>query len=175
MPRVNNSPTGSLEQVPAAKVKMIVTDLLQLHDMGACKSDQEVEDRIDAYFRLCQASSIRPGIESLSAALHIDRTGLWRWSNGNGCSRRRQEAVNMAKGLIAAYLEQASLQGQVNPVTGIFLMKNWLNYKDTQTLEDARTNAQRPNLTPEEIQRQLEKDIPIDDDDLTAEVVDFRN
>lgn len=167
-------PQASIETVPAGRVQAIVTDLLQLHDMGVCKDDDEVEARIDAYFRLCQASSIRPGIESLSAALHIDRSGLWRWSKGNGCSKRRQEAVNMAKGFIAAYLEQASLQGQVNPVTGIFLMKNWLGYKDTQTVEDARANSTRPNMTPSEILEQIEKDIPLDDVE-TAEVLDFRN
>lgn len=175
MPRPNNAPTGSLEQIPSSKVKVIVGDLLQLHELGVCQTDAEVETRISQYFQLCRETSIRPGIESLAAALHVDRTTIWRWSQGQGCSRRRQDAINGARAMIAAFLEQVTMSGQINPIPALFLLKNWCAYRDVQTIEDARTNAPRPNLTPEEIQKRIEEDIPIDtDEDITAEVIDFR-
>ena len=61
---------------------------------------------------------------------------MFRWNNGQDCSERRQKAVQTAKSFIAACLEQYFLAGKINPATGIFLMKNWLNYKDTVSLEE---------------------------------------
>ena len=42
-----------------------------------------------------------------------------------------------AKQVVAAFIEQASLSGKINPATAIFLMKNWMGYKDTESFEDA--------------------------------------
>lgn len=173
MPRANNTPQGKLEQIPAEKVKVIVSDLISLHSLGPCKSDEEVEQRIDEYFDLCRRTSIRPGVESLSAALHIDRTCLWRWANGSGCSPRRTEAIRGAKSLINSFLEQVSLSGALNPVSSIFLLKNWANYRDTVEIEDNRGQLSA-RMTPDQIREQIEKDIPIDLDDVeTAEIKDF--
>ncbi len=163
MGRANNTPQGSLEQVAAVRVKAIVSDLLQLHRMGKPVTDDEVEDRINQYFELCQATSIRPGIESLSTALCIDRTTFWRWSQGQGCSKYRTDTINRAKGLVSAYLEQATLQGLINPVSSIFMLKNWAGYSDTYQIEQGLISKQPyASLTPEEIARKIEQDIPLD-------------
>lgn len=161
--RANNTPQAKIEQIAPGKVQVIVTDLLQLHEMGKCETDEEVEMRIHQYFDLCRESSIRPGIESLSAALHIDRTTLWRWEQGQGCSQRRTEAIRGAKSLIGSFLEQAAMQGQLNPVNFIFLAKNWLGYRDSVTVEPVQPNAnQYSGLTPDQIAARIEQDIPVD-------------
>lgn len=167
MARANNTPQRSLEQLPPEKVQMIVTDLLQLHEMGKPETDGEVETRISQYFQLCRETSIRPGIESLSAALHIDRTCLWRWEQGQGCSQRRMEAVRAAKSLINSFIEQAMMSGQINPIPALFLAKNWMGYKDSYLFEQEAARPNKPLMTPEEIEMQLkriEQDIPIDSD-----------
>ena len=155
MARANNTPQRALAEIPPAKVQMLVTDLMQLHNMGKCETDGEVETRISQYFQLCRETSIRPGIESLSAALHIDRATLWRWEQGQGCSPRRTEAIRSAKSMIASYIEQASLQGLVNPVTAIFLSKNWLGYKDQIQYEPLRPDNRFESLSQEELQKRI--------------------
>ena len=163
MKRADNTPQRSLQSIPAEKVQIIVTDLLQLHELGKCEDDAAVEERISQYFQLCRETSIRPGIESLSAALHVDRTTIWRWARGEGCSKRRSEAIASAKAMIASFVEQAMMSGQINPVTGIFLSKNWLGYSDTYVLEQGQQTAQlTPSRTPEEIAAEIERDIPLD-------------
>lgn len=163
--RADNTPQNALKTVPGEKVRVIVTDLLQLHEMGKPETDREVEARISQYFELCRETSIRPGVESLAAALHIDRTTLWRWEQGEGCSQRRTEAVQGAKGMISAFIEQAALQGQINPVTSIFLMKNWMRYQDNYSFEGSPQPLRfAPSMSPEEIAARIEQDIPLDDD-----------
>jgi hypothetical protein len=164
MARANNVPQRSLEQIPPGKVQTIITDLLQLHEMGKPETDGEVEARISQYFQLCRETSIRPGIESLSAALHIDRTTLWRWEQGQGCSQRRMEAVRAAKSLINSFIEQAMMSGTINPIPALFLAKNWMGYKDSYLFEQQGQQDTQPyaHLTPEEVRQRIEQDIPID-------------
>ena len=133
----NNYPQAGLDDLEPATVQQIVTSLKELHDMGRPKTDDEVAKRIDDYFDFCQRSSIRPGIESLCMSLHISRTTLFNWNNGTNCSRECQELIQSAKSFIGAYMEQAMLGGKISPPSGIFLMKNWLNYKDTISFEES--------------------------------------
>ena len=133
----NNYPQSGLDDVPPAQVREIVSSLRQLHDLGKPVTDAETEERINAYFEFCERSSIRPGIESLCLSLHISRTTLFRWNNGQDCSERRKELIQTAKSFIAACLEQYFLSGKINPATGIFLAKNWMGYRDTISLEES--------------------------------------
>lgn len=133
----NNYPQAGLDDLEPATVQQIVTSLKELHDMGRPKTDDEVARRIDDYFDFCQRSSIRPGIESLCMSLHISRTTLFRWNNGEDCSTYRQELIQSAKSFIGAFLEQAMLGGKISPPSGIFLMKNWLSYKDAISIEES--------------------------------------
>lgn len=132
----NNFPQAGLDNIEPIAVQQIVTSLKELYDLGKPQTDEEMKQRIDEYFSFCERSSIRPGIESLCMALHISRTTLFRWSNGLDCTKYRQELVQTAKTFIGAFLEQAMLGGKISPPSGIFLMKNWLSYKDNIGIEE---------------------------------------
>lgn len=132
----NGYPQGQIDDMEPSTVTKIVSSLKELHDKGKPQTDAEIKQRIDEYFSFCQQSSIRPGIESLCLSLHISRTTLFNWNNGIGCSEKCQELIQSAKALVGAFIEQAVLGGKISPPSGIFLMKNWLNYRDTISLED---------------------------------------
>lgn len=152
----NNFPQAGLDDMEPGAVQMIVSSLKELHDMGRPQTDEEVANRIDAYFSLCERSSIRPGIESLCMALHISRTTLYRWSNGDDCSSYKQELIQSAKAFIGAFIEQAMLSGKISPPSGIFLMKNWLSYKDQISIEEAVPHAEHhKELTADDVRALL--------------------
>lgn len=132
-----NYPQAGLDDMEPGAVQQLVTSLKELHDMGKPQTDAEVEERVNHYFAFCEKSSIRPGVESLCMALHISRTTLFRWNNGEDCSKYRQEVIQSAKSFIGAFLEQAMLSGKISPPSGIFLCKNWLGYKDSMSIEDS--------------------------------------
>lgn len=166
----NNFPQGKLEDLPKETVQDMVTSLQELHSMGKPDTNDDLKDRIDKYFAFCGSVGFRPGVESLCLALHISRVTLFNWANGTGCDKERQEIILSAKAFIAAFLEQTLLAGKISPPSGIFLMKNWLSYSDTISLENrtpeepiARplTAADLPKLTPEFVQNTQNQRLPI--------------
>lgn len=130
------SPQSQLAEMNPAKVQAIIHSLRQLYDLGKPETNEELKERIDMFFQFCEDSSVRPGIQALCTACHISRTTLFRWSKGEDCDRERQEIVSMAKSFIDSFLEQVTMSGQVSPPVGIFLLKNWCNYKDTVSIEE---------------------------------------
>lgn len=135
--RRSNFPNEKLNDLDENFVSSTVMSLRELNELGQPKTDEETSKRIDEYFEFCQRTGVRPGIESLCLALHISRTTLFNWNAGVNCSRERQAIISRAKSFIAAFLEQCVTQGKISPPSGIFLMKNWLNYRDTISFEDA--------------------------------------
>lgn len=145
-----------IDTIEPQKAKVVIADLLQLHNLGKPKNDDEVEERLEQYFELCRNSSLRPGIESMAAALCIDRTTLWRWSEHQGCSQRCTEAIRNAKLMIHSFIEQSMLQGLINPVVGIFLSKNWMGYRDVSSHETlSPVHSDNLILSQEEIAKRI--------------------
>ena len=142
----NSYPQGQIDDMEPSTVQELVTSLKQLHDRGKPETDEEIKQRIDEYFSFCQQSSIRPGIESLCMALHISRTTLFNWNNGTGCSEKCRELIQSAKAFIGAFIEQAMLGGKISPPSGIFLMKNWLSYKDAISIEESIPNKETKRI-----------------------------
>lgn len=148
------SPQGQLTEMNPVKVKAIIHSLRELYDMGKPETNSELKQRIDMFFQFCEDSNIRPGVQALCTALHIGRTTLFRWSNGEDCDRERQEIISMAKSFIDSFLEQVTLSGQVSPPVGIFLLKNWCSYKDTVSIEESIPNKEEKHvLTAAELPR----------------------
>ena len=147
-------PQQQIDELEPDFVSNVVESLRELNDLGKPITDEELGNRINEYFKFCQRTGNRPGIETLCFALHISRTTLFNWNAGLGCSENRRELINRAKGFIAAFMEQAMTRGKISPPSGIFLMKNWLNYKDTVSFEnvvDLNGSVGQNNLTREEI------------------------
>lgn len=148
------SPQEQLTEMNPVKVKAIIHSLRELYDMGKPETNSELKQRIDMFFQFCEDSNIRPGVQALCTALHIGRTTLFRWSNGEDCDRERQEIISMAKSFIDSFLEQVTLSGQVSPPVGIFLLKNWCSYKDTVSIEESIPNKEEKHvLTAAELPR----------------------
>ena len=154
----SNFPTNGLNEVSAEFAHNTVKSLNDLYNMGRPNSDEEVEQRIDEYFKLCERSSIRPGVESLGLALSVSRTALWNWEHGVDCSPHRQQLIIKAKAFITAFLEQAMLNNKVYPGSAIFMLKNWAGYKDSvEITTEQNSNANVPALSQAEIKRIAEQ------------------
>lgn len=152
-------PQQELSKISPDKSQQITRSLMELHSLGRCETDDQVEARIHAYFEVCASQKIRPGIESLSCALSISRKTLYAWASGRGCSPYRSELINSAKSLINAYIEQAFLSGVLNPAAGIFCLKNWCSYSDNVALEDKVTFEEEPVLDRDQLAEELGIDL----------------
>lgn len=152
MPRANNTPQAALTEVPAETMTQIVESMNHLRKLPKVRTDQELMERIDYYFAYCVESGCRPGVESLALACGISRTELWRWKNGANCSTARAQIVQKALQILSASWEQMLERGQINPVSGIFLAKNWFGYADSYNFTNDQTEPDNgTQSTPEEI------------------------
>lgn len=171
-----HSPQAGLAEIDPTDVRIIARSINEMRLLGKCKTDQEVADRIDDYFRFCCETGNRPGIETMALALDIDRVTLFRWSQGQGCSQERAKIIQTARQAVTAYIEQAMLRGKLNPVSSIFTLKNWSGYRDQYSFEEIPRNQPHASMTPDEIQKEIMKNIPIDTVETeTADIVDGGN
>ena len=149
-----NAPQSEIEELAPQFVSETVSCLKELNSMGKPESDEELQERIDQYFAFCERTGNRPGVETLCLALHITRTTLFRWGAGIDCSVQRREIISNAKQFIAGFLEQSVLRGKISPPSGIFMLKNWLNYKDTLSFENT-VESYEHNYKPTETAQQI--------------------
>ena len=148
----SNFPTNGLNEISAEFAHETIKSLNDLYNLGRPENDDDVEQRIDDYFKFCEQSSLRPGIESLGLALSVSRAAIWNWEHGIDCSARRQQLIVKAKRFITAYLEQAMLSNKIYPGSAIFMLKNWAGYKDSVEVEPVQRNLNEPALSRREIQ-----------------------
>lgn len=112
-----------------------VTSLYEMSLRGKCKTNEELQDRIDEYFRYCAEHQFRPTIQSLCLALNVSRFTLYAWRSGRNCDSERKEIAQRAVALINSFLESAVMCGKINPASGIFFLKNYCGYSDTISIE----------------------------------------
>lgn len=92
-----------------------------------------VAQRIQEYFATCIKNGRRPQVAGLALAFGVDRRTLWKWRTGvtraNAPDASRQQ-LQQATAILNALIEDYMQEGKINPIAGIFLMKNHFDYKD---------------------------------------------
>ena len=149
-------PQAAMDEVPQDKKRMIVNSLNDLINMGKCETNMALRERIGMYFDLCASGSLRPGMSTLRLAIGVSKTTLYDWSVGNHCDAERAEIIRKAKDAIEAYVEQCMFQGQINPVSGIFVLKSYFGYNENlneeyKAFERANENKEKVSLTAAEL------------------------
>jgi hypothetical protein len=114
----------------------------------------QVGERIRWYFDNCLENDSKPGIAGLCNALGISRMTFFNWQNGRTSTKEHQEIARKAKGIIEELYEQYMSNGKINPVSGIFLMKNnFEGYYDRQEVVLTPGNPLDPQKDEAELKR----------------------
>lgn len=120
---------------------------------------QAVRERIRLYFDKCMEAGIRPGVEGLCTALHIDRGTFLRWASGVRRAGSEQQAIAVeAKQILADLMEQYMMDGEINPIAGIFLSSNNFGYDRNATLTVQTQNAVASADDPDRIAQKYAAD-----------------
>lgn len=126
---------------------------------------EEVQNAIINYFTSCQRNHTRPGNLGLYAALGMSRQDVSNVLTGKSRTKVNPVCIDILKKAVIAigqYREGLALEGKINPVTYIFMGKNYDGLQDQTQIEVTAQPGPAASMTPEEIARQIEKDIPID-------------
>lgn len=94
--------------------------------------DAQMAERIDLYHQFCIENDIKPDMVGMALAIGVDRSTLWRWENGVESNKPQavRNVIKKGREINELMLSQMMQNGKVNPVVGIFLLKNSHGYKD---------------------------------------------
>lgn len=108
--------------------------IYQLPTIDINDADQ-VRKRITEYFQICIDNDMKPNLAGVSNALSISRQYLWEIANGKTNKNKDVvDTIRKVQFLLTQLMEDYMQNGKINPVSGIFLMKNNMGYVDQQEI-----------------------------------------
>jgi len=133
---------------------------LELMQMGRpdMTNAEAIKQRTIEYFTICERNDMKPSVEGMALAFGADRKQLWRWVNGVESGNIPQEGrafLKNAYATITAMMADYMQNGKINPVSGIFLMKNNMGYADQTEIVVTPNNPLGAEQSAEEIQKRI--------------------
>lgn len=123
---------------------------------------EAVEQRVFDYFKLCADNDMKPTFAGMALSFGVDRRTLWKWCNNAPDGRKLSDSVRdtLKKGyqILNAQMEDYMSNGKVNPVAGIFLMKNNMGYRDEQEVVLKPDSQLGEQSSPDELQKKYLED-----------------
>ena len=134
-----------------SKNPVFVTETIEcitdIASMGATvpQTADEYRTRINEYFSYCSEHHQRPGIESLSLSLGLDRRRFNERCHGSK-GQEIQEICVKAKQCVISFIESAMNSGKLNPAAAIFSLKNVAGWQDSVSIETITTDNKESTL-----------------------------
>lgn len=124
---------------------------------------EQVAERIDQYHKFCFDNDIKPDMSGMALALGTFRQTLWRWENGVESDKPQgvRDALKKGREINGYLMSQMMQNGKLNPVTGIFLLKNNHGYKD-QTDVVLTPNTPLQNMDTDRARQNIINALPED-------------
>lgn len=96
-------------------------------------NNEQVTQRCADYFQICAEDDMKPSVAGLALAMDIDRRYLWEIREGKkGKNPAVADTLKKAMKILDLQMVDYMQNGKINPVSGIFLMKNNFGYADKQ-------------------------------------------
>lgn len=125
------------------------------------KDPEQLNKRALEYFNYCIDNDLKPGNLGLYATWGLNKTDICRIQQREPSSPRCN-AIKKSLEIMSSIREQLAASGKLNPVTAIFWQKNFDGLKDQQEVVIEPRKQIEAEQSPEDIQRMLADDIPID-------------
>lgn len=106
------------------------------------EDSEGVKRACDEYMQVSEDFEIKPSVSGLALALGVNREILLKWLRGE-VSIRTADIIAECYSLIEIFDETAMKDNRINPVAGVFNMKNNHGYKDE--VEIKHTDEKKPS------------------------------
>jgi len=146
------------------EVSQLMGNVVKFYELGKLappKTDDEVEQRIDAYFQYIIRTGEKPSMEKLALALGVTRRTVEYWKNGEIGSARRQSLICYAIEALAAMDAELVNNNKIPQVTYIFRSKNFFGMKDQQDI--VHHSDTRKEIDEEELRKRIMQSVIIDE------------
>lgn len=124
-----------------------------------------VYDRVIEYFEITAKNDVKPSVAGLALALNIDRSTLYDWVHRGTKSNDVTLTLKKAYRVLNLMMEDYMQNGKINPVSGIFLMKNNLGYRDQQEVVVTPNDPLGEKVDRKELEKKYLESLPIIDVD----------
>lgn len=148
---INASP-DEISKLTRAALGVFLADTPDLHN------PEEVEKAIIGYFQRCDANGVRPGNLGLYAALGMSRQDYHNAITGKSKAKLSPACIDIVKKAtiaIGTFREALALEGKLNPVTYIFMGKNYDHLEDQTRLEVTHDTNDTIQLSQEELRKRI--------------------
>ena len=114
------------------------------------KNPKAVEKRIYDYLQHCIEKDIAPSVAGCANWLKISVRTLEYWYTGQRATSEHQRIATAFYGLLQEIWAEDMKEGNINPVSGIFIGKVFFGYKDTTELT-INTKSRENELSTQEL------------------------
>ena len=153
-----NTAPGDNTRYTAHNLKLFRLEPIVMDDNTSVDA---VVERTERYFEICQEDDMKPSVAGYALALGIDRRMLWSIAYGRVVKPKAiVDILKRAYDLLNAQMEDYMQNGKINPVSGIFLMKNAWGYQDKQEITVAA--RQDGTESPDQLAARYADAIPVD-------------
>lgn len=110
------------------------------------KDPAAIAERIEEYLNYCMENDLAPGVAMCANWLGVNVTSLQAWYQGQRGTPEHQRVASRFYGIMQGVWEQDMHEGNINPVSGIFIGKAFYGYKDTQEIVVQHTTTEQLSI-----------------------------
>lgn len=129
---IQTSPKKILANEKKEEISRIVGESIQYFPRKKAMTNEEIAERLNAYFKQCYDEGQIPTVEDMALALGVTRGLLLYWQNAVTHNRERAEMIRQAKEVLAAIDAKLVSENKIPQVTYIFRAKNYYDMRDQQ-------------------------------------------
>lgn len=123
---------------------------------------EAVATRLGEYFTIVSKNGMKPSVAGMALALGTERRVLWEWVTTGRKGKEVTDTLKRGYQLLNQLMEDYMQNGQINPVAGIFLMKNNFNYRDQQEMVVTPNNPLGEQRNTEELRQKYLDSVVVD-------------
>lgn len=154
----------------------MIQNAMTIYNLPAIDTNDnaQVSQRIGEYFQICEQREMKPSLSGMAMALGVDRETVRRWAAGAIPSKPKDVCgtVKRAYQILNFMIEEYMQNGKINPVSGIFLMKNNFGYADKSEVVVTPNNPLGDAESRESIEARYREAIAAPDESVEATYVE---
>ena len=143
-----------------ALISKLLTEALDAYNQPKVKSDEELAERWNQYFKMCAQTGQVPTVEEMAMYTGYTYATVYDWETGrnHGFSGDTSNLVKKAKEYLKMFDAKLVVSGKVNPIVYFFRAKNYYGMQDKQEFEISSSNNQEQTMSAEDIAKRYIED-----------------
>ena len=144
------------------EMRDMMRSVLRWYGKPKVKSDEECAERLEDFFNTLAENGELPTVEKMWLALGIEKTTLWNWEHGIGCSETRASMIQQAKSILSALDVELVNRNKQPVVSYIFRAKNYYGMKDQTDVVVTPNNPIGAEVPEDELRKRIAGDVVVD-------------